>query len=52
MELNRQFSYPNELEINDITEFSMFDSYMNILLNRDINGKLTTELFVKRDARF
>ena len=49
MELDRQFSYPNELAIKNITESSMSDLYLDILLNRDINGKLTTQLYDKRD---
>ena len=34
--------YPNELEIKDTTESSMSASYLDILLNIDINGKITT----------
>ena len=41
--------YPNELEIKDTTESSMSASYLDILLNIDINGKLTTQLYDKRD---
>ena len=43
--------YPGELEIKDITEFSMSASYLDIFLNIDIdiNGKLTTQLYDKRD---
>ena len=40
--------YPNELEIKDTTESSMSASYLDILLNIDINGKLTTQLYDKR----
>ena len=41
--------YPSELEIKDTTESSMSASYLDILLNIDINGKLTTQLYDKRD---
>ena len=36
--------YPNELEIKDTTESFMSASYLDILLNIDINDKLTTPL--------
>ena len=41
--------YPNELEIKDTTESSMHASYFDILLNIDINGKLTSQLYDKQD---
>ena len=41
--------YPSELEIKDTTESRTSASYLDILLNIDINGKLTTQLFDKRD---
>ena len=41
--------YLSELEIKNTTESSMSASYLDILLNRDINGKLTTQLYDKKD---
>ena len=41
--------YPNELEIEDTTVSFMSASYLDILLDIDINGKLTTQLYDKRD---
>ena len=41
--------HPSELEIKGTTESSMSASYLDILLNIDINGKLTTQLYDKRD---
>jgi hypothetical protein len=41
--------YPNELEIKDTTECSTSASYLDRLLKLDINGKLTTQLYDKRD---
>jgi hypothetical protein len=41
--------YPNKLEIKDTTEYSMCTSYLDILLKLDTNGKLTTQLYDKRD---
>jgi hypothetical protein len=41
--------YPNELEIKDTTECSMSVSYLDVLLKLDTNGKLTTQLYDKRD---
>jgi hypothetical protein len=43
--------YPNELEIKDTTECSSYASYLNtcISLKLDTNGKLTTQLYHKRD---
>lgn len=41
--------YPRVLEIKDTTECSMRAKYLNILLNTDINGKLTVQLYYKRD---
>jgi hypothetical protein len=39
--------YPDELEIKDTTDKSA--SYLDILLNIDYNGRLTTSLYDKRD---
>ena len=41
--------YPNDLEIQETTDSSMSASYLDILLNIDINSKLTTQLYDKRD---
>jgi hypothetical protein len=41
--------YPNELEIKDTTECSASASYLDVLLKLDINGKITTQLYDKRD---
>ena len=41
--------YPNELEINDTTESDRCASYLDILLNIDSNGRLTTTLYDKCD---
>ena len=41
--------YPSELEIKDTTESRTCASYLDILLNIDKNGKLTTKLYDKRD---
>jgi hypothetical protein len=41
--------YPNELEIKDTTESSTSASYLDVLLNIDASGKLTTQLYDKRD---
>jgi hypothetical protein len=41
--------YPSELEIKDITESSTSASYLDVLLNIDAGGKLTTQLYDKRD---
>jgi hypothetical protein len=41
--------YPNELEIKDTTESDKSASYLDILLNIDSNGGLTTTLYDKRD---
>jgi hypothetical protein len=38
--------YPDELEIKDTTESA---SYLDILLNIDSNGRLTTSLYGKRN---
>ena len=42
--------YHNELQLNDLTEFSMSASYLDIFLNRDItnNGKLSSKHNDKR----
>jgi hypothetical protein len=41
--------YPNELEIKDTTESDKSASYLDILLNIDSIGRLTTSLYDKRD---
>jgi hypothetical protein len=41
--------YPGELEIKDTTESNRYASYLDILLNIDSNGILTTTLCDKRD---
>jgi hypothetical protein len=41
--------YPNELEIKDTTECSTSAFHLEILLKMDTNGKLTTQLYDKRD---
>jgi hypothetical protein len=41
--------YPDELEIKDTTESDKSASYLDILLNIDSNGRLTTSLYDKRD---
>lgn len=41
--------YPSELEIKDTTESESSVSYLDILLEKDINGNLTTKLHYKRD---
>jgi hypothetical protein len=41
--------YPNELEIKDTTESDKSASYLDILLNIDSSGRLTTSLYDKRD---
>jgi hypothetical protein len=41
--------YPDELEINDTIESDKSASYLDILLNIDSNGRLTTPLYDKRD---
>jgi hypothetical protein len=41
--------YPSELEIKDTTESSTSASYLDVLLNIDFGGKLTTQLYEKRD---
>jgi hypothetical protein len=41
--------YPNELEIKDTTESSTSASYLDVLLILDKNGKMTTQLYDKRD---
>jgi hypothetical protein len=43
-------TYPNELEIKDSTESDKSASYLDILLNIDSNGRLTSSLYDKRDA--
>jgi hypothetical protein len=44
-----QLIYPNELEIKETTESDKSPSYLDILLNIDSNGRLTTSLYNKRD---
>jgi hypothetical protein len=41
--------YHGELEITDTTESDISASYLDILLNIDSNGRLTTSLHDKRD---
>jgi hypothetical protein len=41
--------YPDELKIKDKTESDKSASYLDILLNIDSNGRLTTTLYDKRD---
>jgi hypothetical protein len=41
--------YPNELKIKDTTESDKSASYLDILLNIDSNGILTTSLYDKGD---
>jgi hypothetical protein len=41
--------YPNELEIKDTTECVTSASYLDVLLKLDTNGKITTQLYNKRD---
>ena len=41
--------YPDELEIKDTTESDSCASYLDILLNIDSDGRLTTTLYDKRD---
>jgi hypothetical protein len=43
--------YPDELEIRDTTESDKSASCLDILLNIDSNGRLTTSLYEKRDGR-
>jgi hypothetical protein len=38
--------YPSELEIKDTTESSPSASYLDVLLNIDAGGKLTTQLYM------
>jgi hypothetical protein len=40
--------YPDELEIKDTTESDKSVSYLDILLNIDLNGRLTASLFDRR----
>ena len=40
---------PDKLEIKDTTESDKSASYLDILLNIDYNGRLTTSLYDKRD---
>jgi hypothetical protein len=41
--------YPDKLEIKDTTKSDKSVSYLDILLNIDSNGRLTTSLFDKRN---
>jgi hypothetical protein len=43
------FIYPSELEIKYTTESSTSASYLDVLLNIDAGGKLTTQLYDKRN---
>jgi hypothetical protein len=40
---------PNELEIKDTTECSTSASYLDVILKLDTSGKITTQLYDKRD---
>jgi hypothetical protein len=40
--------YPSELEIKDTTESSTSGSYLDVLLNIDAGGKLTTQWYDKQ----
>jgi hypothetical protein len=42
-------AFPSELEIKDTTESSTSASYLDVLLNIDADGKLTTQLYDKQD---
>jgi hypothetical protein len=42
--------YPSELEIKDSTESSTSALYLDVLLNIDAGGKLTNQLYDKRDG--
>jgi hypothetical protein len=44
-----QLIYPDELEINDTTESDKYASYINISLNINSDGRLTTTLYGKCD---
>ena len=41
--------YPNKLEIKDTTECSTSASYLDALLKLNTNGKITTQLYDKRN---
>lgn len=41
--------YPSELEVKDTTDCETYVSYLDILIQKDVNGYLTTKLFDKRD---
>ena len=41
--------YPDELEMKDTTESDKSAPYLDILLNIDSSGRLTTSLYDKRD---
>jgi hypothetical protein len=41
--------YPNVHEIKDTTETSTLASYLEVLINIDVGGKLTTQLYDKRN---
>jgi hypothetical protein len=41
--------YPDELEIKDTTESDKSDSYLDMSMNIDSNGRLTISLYDKRD---
>jgi hypothetical protein len=49
MDTNVHLIYPGELEIKDTTESDKSVSYLDILLNIDSNGRVTTSLYDKRD---
>jgi hypothetical protein len=41
--------YPSELEIKDTIESPTSASYLDVLLNIDVGGKLSTQLYDKRN---
>ena len=46
---NNSWTTSLELEIKDTTECSTSASYLDVLLKLDTNGKITTQLYDKRD---
>jgi hypothetical protein len=43
------YRYPSELEIKDTTESCTSSSYLHVLLNIDAGGKISSQLYDKRD---
>jgi hypothetical protein len=41
--------YPNDMEIKDTTESSTSALYLDVVLKLETNGKITTQLYDKRD---